>query len=177
MIFPGANASNGTDTLSHKQKRDIFVAKMNNQGEWKWAKRARSKGTDKPYQMSVDQNKQVFLGGTTKDTLVFNDNLSVGPQITGATTASAWVAQLDGSTNTGDWVWAKLAGSDTDDDDRTNDICADRFGNVYAVGFYEDLAHFDDTILDASGRRKDIFDWKKSMPPGSFTYNNQYNNV
>ena len=32
MVFPGANASNGSDTLSHKQKRDVFVAKMNNQG-------------------------------------------------------------------------------------------------------------------------------------------------
>ena len=51
MVFPGANASNGTDTLSHKKKRDVFVAKMNNQGDWKWAKRARSSGTDKPYQM------------------------------------------------------------------------------------------------------------------------------
>ena len=40
MIFPEVNASNGTDTLSHKQKRDVFVAKMNNQGEWKWAKRS-----------------------------------------------------------------------------------------------------------------------------------------
>ena len=177
MVFPGANASNGSDTLSHKQKRDIFVAKMNNQGEWKWAKRARSSGTDKPYQMSVDANKQVFLGGTTKDTLVFNDNLAVGPQITGDTTASAWVAQLDGSTNTGDWVWAKLAGADTDDDDRTGDICPDGFGNVYAVGFFEDLADFDGIVLDATGRKKDIFVWKMSMTPGSFTYNNSYDTV
>jgi len=176
MVFPGANASNGTDTLSHKQKRDVFVAKMNNQGEWKWAKRARSSGTDKPYQMSVDANKQVFLGGTTKDTLVFNDNLSVGPQIPGDTTASSWVAQLDGSTNTGDWVWAKLAGSDTDDDDRTNDICPDGFGNVYAIGFFEDSADFDGTILNALGK-KDIFVWKMSMTPGSFTYNNTYETI
>ena len=176
MVFPGANASNGTDTLSHKQKRDIFVAKMNNQGEWKWAKRARSSGTDKPYQMSVDANKQVFLGGVTKDTLVFNDNLSVGPQIPGDTTASSWVAQLDGSTNTGDWVWAKLAGSDTDDDDRTGDICPDGFGNVYAIGFYEDAADFGDTILNSLGR-KDIFVWKMSMTPGSFTYNNTYETI
>ena len=176
MVFSGANASNGTDTLSHKQKRDIFVAKMNNQGEWKWAKRARSSGTDKPYQMSVDANKQVFLGGTTKDTLVFNDNLSVGPQISGDTTASAWVAQLDGSTNTGDWVWAKLAGSYTDDDDRTGDICPDGFGNVYAIGFYEDDANFDGTILTSLGR-KDIFVWKMSMTPGSFTYNNDFDTV
>jgi gliding motility-associated-like protein len=171
MVFPSANASNGSDTLSHKQKRDVFVAKMNNQGIWKWAKRARSSGTDKPYQMSVDENKQVFLAGTTKDTLVFSSNLSVAPQITGDTTASAWVAQLDGSTNTGDWVWAKLAGADTDDDDRTGDICPDGFGNVYAIGFYEDAANFDGTILNSLGR-KDIFVWKMSIVEGSFSYNN-----
>ena len=172
MIFAGANASNGTDTLSHKQKRDVFVAKMNNQGEWKWAKRARSSGTDKPYQMSVDANKQVFLGGTAKGELTFNNDLVVGPQISGDTSASAWVAQLDGSTNTGDWVWAKMAGCDTDDDDRTGDICPDGFGNVYAIGFFEDLANFDGTILDATGRKKDIFVWKMSMTSGSFSYNN-----
>ena len=177
MVFPGANASNGSDTLSHKQKRDIFVAKMNNQGEWKWAKRARGPGTDKPYQMSVDANKQVFLGGTTKDTLVFSSSLSVAPQIAGDTTASSWVAQLDGSTSTGDWVWAKLAGADTDDDDRTGDICADGFGNVYAVGFYEDAANFDGIVLNSLGR-KDIFVWKMSMttmPP--FTYNNSFDTI
>ena len=177
MVFSGANASNGSDTLSHKQKRDVFIAKMNNQGEWKWAKRARSSSTDKPYQMSVDRNKQVFLCGTSGDSLKFNDNLTVTSQIPGDTTMSAWVAQLDGSTNTGDWVWAKLAGSDTDDDDRTNDICPDGFGNVYAVGFFEDLADFDGNILDASSRKKDIFVWKMSMTPGSFTYNNTFDTV
>ena len=101
-----------------------------------WAKRARSTGTDKPYQMSVDANKQVFSGGTSKgEKNTFNSGLVVGPQIPGDTIVSAWVAQLDGSTNTGDWVWAKMAGSDTDDDDRTGDICPDGFGNVYAIGF------------------------------------------
>ena len=176
MVFTGANASNGSDTLSHKQKRDVFIAKMNNQGQWKWAKRARSSATDKPYQMSVDRNKQVFLCGTSGDSLKFNDNLTVTSQIPGDTTMSAWVAQLDGSTNTGDWVWAKLAGSDTDDD-RTNDICPDGFGNVYAVGFFEDLADFDGNILDASSRKKDIFVWKMSMTPGNFTYNNTFDTV
>ena len=177
MVFQGANASNGTDTLSHKQKRDVFVAKMNNQGQWKWAKRARSSGTDKPYQMSVDANKQVFLGGTMKGEATFSSGLVVPPQIAGDTSASAWVAQLDGSTNTGDWVWAKMAGCDTDDDDRTNDICPDGFGNAYAIGFFEDLANFDGNILNASGRKKDIFVWKMRVTPKSFTVNNIYNTV
>ena len=177
MVFPGGNASNGTDTLSHRQKRDVFVAKMNNQGEWKWAKRARTDGTDKPYQMSVDANKQVFVGGTAKGEMTFNSGLVVSPPIPGDTTASSWVAQIDGSSNNGDWVWAKMAGSDTDDDDRTGDICPDGFGNVYAIGFYEDAANFDGTILNSLGR-KDIFVWKMSaasMPP--FTYNNSYDTI
>ena len=36
MVFTGANASNGTDTLSHKQKRDIFVAKYSTDGVKQW---------------------------------------------------------------------------------------------------------------------------------------------
>ena len=181
MVFSGANASNGSDTLSHKQKRDVFVAKMNNQGQWKWAKRARSSGTDKSYQMSVDINKQVFVCGTTGgaagDSTKFSDNLIVPPQISNDTTMSSWVAQIDGSSNTGDWLWAKLAGSNTDDDDRANDICADGFGNVYAVGFFEDVANFDGLLLDATARKKDIFVWKMSMTPASFTYNNSTDTV
>ena len=43
MIFVGANASNGTDTLSHKQKRDVFVAKCNGNGDWLWAKELEQK--------------------------------------------------------------------------------------------------------------------------------------
>ena len=159
MVFTGANASNGTDTLSHKQKRDVFVAKCNGNGDWLWVKRVRSTGTDKPYQMSVDANKQVFLCGTVRGEATFNSGLVVPPQIPGDTTASAWIAQLDGSSNNGDWVWAKMGGSDTDDDDRAGDICPDGFGNAYAIGFYEDAANFDGTILNSLGK-KDIFVWK-----------------
>ena len=176
MVFPGGNTSNGTDTLSHKQKRDVFVAKLNNQGNWKWAKRARSSGTDKSYQMSVDANKQVFVCGTMGDTARFTNSLVVPAPIPGDTTASAWVAQIDGASNTGDWVWAKMAGSASDHDDRTNDICPDGFGNVYAIGFFEDSPDFDGTILNSLGR-KDIFVWKMSMNPGNFTYNNMYNTI
>ena len=57
---------------------------MNGSGQ----KEARSSGTDKPYQMSVDANKQVFLGGTAKGELTFNNDLVVGPQISGDTSAS-----------------------------------------------------------------------------------------
>lgn len=158
MVFLGANASNGTDTLSHKRKRDVFVAKCDSDGEWLWAKRARSSGVDKPYQMSVDDNRQVFICGTTADTTKFSDDIVVSSPFANDTTSSAFVAQLDGN-GIGEWLWAKTAGSFTDDDDRTNDICPDGYGNVYAVGFFEDTATFDNTTLITKGK-KDIFVWK-----------------
>ena len=40
----------------------------------------------------------------------------------------------------------------------------------------EDSADFDGTILNSLGR-KDIFVWKMSMTPGSFTYNNTYSTI
>jgi hypothetical protein len=158
MVFEGGNASNGTDTLSHKKKRDVFVAKCTSDGEWIWAKRARSSGVDKAYQMFVDYNSQVYVCGTTSDTTIFSQNIVVTPPNAGDTTSSAFVAQLDGNGN-GEWLWAKVAGTSSSDEDRTNDICADGFGNVYAVGFYENEATFDDTTLMAAGK-KDIFLWK-----------------
>ena len=56
-------------------------------------------------------------------------------------------------------------------------MCPDGFGNVYAIGFYEDFANFDGTILNASGRKKDIFVWKMSMVEGSFSVNNTYDTI
>jgi len=158
MVFEGGNASNGTATLSHKQKRDVFVAKCTPDGEWIWAKRARSSGVDKAYQMFVDYNSQVFICGTTSDTTIFSQDVVVIPPNESDTTSSAFVAQLDGNGD-GEWLWAKVAGTTSSDEDRTNDICADGFGNVYAVGFYENEATFDDTTLTAVGS-KDIFLWK-----------------
>ena len=154
MIFSGANASNGTDTLNHAKKRDIFVAKITTNGDWVWAKRARSKRTDKSYQMSVDENMQVFICGIAGDTMKFNNNIVLHNS---DTTISAFVAQLDGS-GIGEWVWAKMGGGPTDND-RAGDICEDGGSNIYAVGFYENTANIDGVIHTANGR-KDVFVWK-----------------
>lgn len=167
MVFPGANASNGTDTLSHKKKRDVFVAKCTPDGDWVWAKRARSEKRDKPYQMSVDKNNQVFICGEMSDEGKFTDNITIpNPD----TNMIAFVAQLDGED--GDWQWARSAGG-TADNDRANDVVSDGRGHAYVVGFYEDSAHFDNQTLYSLGK-KDIFIWKLSTVIGSVQAENTY---
>lgn len=154
MIFPGANASNGSDTLSHSKKRDIFVAKITTNGDWVWAKRARSKGVDKAYQMSVDENMQVFVCGSAGDSLRFNSSIELS---IGDTSISAFVAQLDGS-GVGDWVWAKMGGGPSDDD-RIGDICDDGKGNLYGAGFFKATAIFDGVSVTSVGKG-DVVVWK-----------------
>jgi hypothetical protein len=154
MVFSGANASNGTDTLSHSKKRDIFVAKITTNGDWVWAKRARSDGTDKPFQMSVDENMQVFIAGSAGDSLRFTSSLVLS---NGDTSLNAFVAQLDGS-RAGDWVWAKLGGGPTDAD-RVGDICEDGGSNLYAIGFYTQTANIDGNSITSAGK-KDVLVWK-----------------
>lgn len=154
----GGIGNYGPLTVTSNGEFDAFLFKMSPDGDWLWAKRARSSGVDKPYQMSVDDNRQVFICGTTADTTKFSDDIVVSSPFANDTTSSAFVAQLDGN-GIGEWLWAKTAGSFTDDDDRTNDICPDGYGNVYAVGFFEDTATFDNTTLITKGK-KDIFVWK-----------------
>ncbi len=159
MVFSGANASNGSDTLSHRKKRDVFVAKITTNGDWVWAKRARSKGIDKPYQMSVDNNMQVYIGGSAGDSLKFDGNITLS---SGDTVVNAFVAQLDGSKK-GDWAWAKrVSGNVTS---RTGDVCEDGGDNIYAVGFFQGTYNFDGTTLTSyldenNTYKKDIFVWK-----------------
>ena len=160
MVFTGANASNGTDTLSHAKKRDVFVAKITTNGDWVWAKRARSKGVDKPYQMSVDDDMQVFIGGSAGDSLKFNNSITLS---NGDTTTNAFVAQLDGS-GIGDWVWAKMGGGPMSGF-RTGDVCEDGNNKVYAIGFFQGTASFDgynftSGIDDSGDYKKDVFVWK-----------------
>lgn len=159
MHIDGAYASDGTDTLDHKKKRDGFVAKITTNGDWVWAKRVRSSKVDKFYQMSVDANEQVFVGGSAGDSLKFNSNITLSM---GDTSINAFIAQIDGSGNS-DWVWAKMAGGLTEND-RMNDVCQNGENHIYAIGFYEQTANFDGTTFTSSGK-KDVFVWKIRKAP------------
>lgn len=148
----------GSDSLKHKSKRDIFVAKLDNNGNWKWASRARSAGKDKAYQMHVNNEFYIFTTGEISDTTNFQS-----VEVPVDTTTEAYVAQMDSS---GKWLWAKKGGSPISDDDHSNDVCTDIYGNTYVVGYFEYTANFDGHTITTNGK-KDMYIWKldKYIPP------------
>ena len=140
----------GPDSLKHKKRKDIFVAKMDANGNWLWSSRARSSSKDKANQMHVDANFNSFVCGEIGDTTKFGSI-----KLFNADSANAFAGQLSAS---GKWLWAKQGGS-ISNKERSNDIVVDKWGNSYIIGFYEGNANFDGHTISSLGK-KDIFIWK-----------------
>ncbi|MBL4669908.1 MAG: SBBP repeat-containing protein [Flavobacteriales bacterium] len=146
------DADFGFETLGHKGRKDIFVAKLKPNGDWKWAKRVKgSSGKDRANQMTVDENESVFICGEIGDTARFGDTIVTNLY----DDQNPFVAQLD---KKGDWLWVKHGIGPTSND-RANDVAVDKWGNIYVVGYYETTINFDGHIVSGQGA-KDIFIWK-----------------
>lgn len=140
----------GTDSLNNyggPGGRDVFVAKIDKNGNWKWGKKAGSNGgSDRGNRITSNKKGMLFVTGQIKG------NAKFGPYTLYTTdSVQAFAAAIDTS---GKWQWALEAGSAVED--RGTGIVADDSCNVYVCGFYEDTASFGALTTTALGR-KDIF--------------------
>jgi gliding motility-associated-like protein len=150
------DADFGTDSLNHKKRKDIFVAKLRPDGDWVWARRAKkSAGKDRANQMTVSHDERLFLTGEIGDTIKFGDTIINNDY----DNQNAFVASMS---KNGTWLWVKVA-QGPPDGDRGNNIVVDHYGNCYIVGYYQGTTDFDGHLLTAQAR-KDIFVWKINDP-------------
>ena len=131
--------------------KDIFVAKMDQQGGWKWASRAGSKSGGESGRAIVTNNRNcIFVTGQCKgDTVQFGDSLYVCP---GADSIQIFVAGID---TAGKWRWAVQCGGPGED--RGYGIEADDSCRVYHVGYYAGQYPTFGQITDTSYGMKDGF--------------------
>ncbi|TNE47443.1 MAG: hypothetical protein EP343_19935 [Deltaproteobacteria bacterium] len=114
----------GSLTLSNNGKRDLFVGKMNDKGEWQWVTNGGGSGEDYGRGIAVDASGNVFVVGEYSATATF-----------GTTTLSSqskrdiFVGKLD---NTGKWFWGKSAGGASNNYGSAIDVNAK--GNVFITG-------------------------------------------
>jgi hypothetical protein len=115
----------GTITLTSNGSRDIFVAKIDKDGNWIWAVKGGSSSSDDSYSIALNNNN-IVIGG------YFSDNASFGSiNLSSAGGRDALVAALD--TN-GNWLFAKRAGSNISDE--ISSLCVSTNGNIYVAGYY-----------------------------------------
>ncbi|MCO5252626.1 MAG: T9SS type A sorting domain-containing protein [Candidatus Kapabacteria bacterium] len=135
-----------TDTLRTAGNRDIFVAKLNKNGYWEWARSAGGSNADYGRGIAVDANGNVFITGYFYTLAKFGEHT-----ISGSTNTDIFVAKLNSS---GVWQWAKSAPGYGFN--RGNAVDVDPAGNCFVTGGFDGNITIGDIVLTSSGSR-DIF--------------------
>ena len=141
-----ANATFGSTELSAVFNSDIFVAKMDANGNWLWAVSVGAGSYDGGYDICLDATGNAYVAGYFGGTVSFGTHELISNGDT-----DGFVAKIS---TTGVWQWAAKAGGSG------SDYCVgmelDSTGSAYAAGYFDDTAAFG-TYSAVSAGSTDIF--------------------
>ncbi|MBA5630581.1 SBBP repeat-containing protein [Moheibacter lacus] len=131
---PGVGVSN----LSSEGSWDIFILKLDTNGNFLWAKSIGASGQDVGYGIKVDNSGSVYTTGVFYDTVDFDPGTGIALlSTTGETTANTFILKLDSS---GNYVWAKSFYGEAN---WGMSINLDSEENIYTTGMMTGEADFD----------------------------------
>jgi hypothetical protein len=126
-------AAFGTQKCMSAGNEDVFVSKLDPNGNFLWTRSIGSTKTDKGYGTVIDKDgMNCYITGSFNDSLFFN-----GIKLLSSGMSDIYIAQCDSS---GKFVWAKSAGGSGQDYGYA--IGLDGMNNSYITGHYNDTAAF-----------------------------------
>jgi hypothetical protein len=135
----------GTTTLTSSITK-CFVAKMDSNGNWLWAKTPENTGVSDAMAIAIDPLGNVYIMGNFDGSATFGvSTITTGGLI------DIYIAKLNPD---GNWIWARGAGGTRNDAGRSMDV--DNSGNVYIVGEFDRNATFGTTSFSIPNG-KDVF--------------------
>ena len=135
-----ASATFGAITLPYSGGTDIFIAKLDPNGNWLWAVNASGTSSESARGITADAAGNCYATG------VFAGSATFGPNTLTASADDIWVAKLNSA---GGWEWTVQAGGSNTDVARG--IGADALGNCYITGYFYDVATFGGIPLTSAG--------------------------
>jgi len=145
-------------TNSNLDDDNIFVAKMDCDGNWQWASQAGGTGQDRGYGISIDDTENIYVTGKFNETAHFGSY-----SLTSNGYSDMFIAKIDAD---GDWQWANNAGGSVWDEGRS--ITIDSAANTCVTGWFEGTASFGSYSLTSCGGL-DIFVGKME-PDGNWQW-------
>ena len=130
---PGA----GVYELTSAGSWDVYVLKLDANGDFVWAKRFGNDNLDFASGMVLDSSGNLYLTGVYKETIDFDP----GSGVFNLTSNGGWdifILKLDAN---GDFVWAQNLGGPSYD--KARDIAIDNDDNLYIAGQFRDTVDFD----------------------------------
>lgn len=152
---------------------DIFVLKLDSNGEFVWVKQfgSSSNGYGSGYDITLDPNGNIYGTGRFAQTIDFNPGPGVYDLTSETNSYDAFMFKLTAS---GDFVWAKSFGGE--EIITGTSIFCDNSGNLYTAGVFQNSGNFDQInggeILTSSGGY-DLYILKLENPSASMTKNKQ----
>jgi Tol biopolymer transport system component len=135
---PGA----GTANLTSAGNRDIFVSKLDGNGDFVWANKMGGTGVDKGLNIAVDSSGNVYSSGTFVDSADFDPHPIDTFNLTSVGLDDIFISKVDGN---GDFIWTKSIGGSGDD--HISSISIDANSSIYTTGWFGDTADFDPDAL------------------------------
>ncbi|MCX6270968.1 MAG: SBBP repeat-containing protein [Bacteroidetes bacterium] len=159
----------GLFELTSSGYKDIYISKLDPQGNFIWAKKVDGPKYDYGYSLAVDGFENVYITGAFFGTADFDPGTGIYP-LTSFGERDIFVLKLDVN---GDFTWAKQMGGP--DEDQGWSVFVDLSGNVYTTGFFLETADFDPgpgTCLFSFLGGSDFF-ISKLDPQGNFVWARQ----
>ncbi|MBV6628281.1 MAG: SBBP repeat-containing protein [Rivularia sp. (in: Bacteria)] len=164
-----SSAAFGNLTLNGGNSRDIFVAKLDDAGTFKWAKNFGGTAADKGNGITVDKLGNTYITGNFVGTATFGDTTLKSNGL-----SDGFITKLDAQGNV---KWAKKFGGKSKEESFA--VSIDESENIYLTGSFEDSISFGDTTLISPAiDNKDAFiakldkmgmvKWAKKLGSNSF---------
>ncbi|MCE3228745.1 MAG: hypothetical protein K0S32_3296 [Bacteroidetes bacterium] len=118
--------------------QDIFFARYDKFGNYKWAKHVGTAGSEMAYKMAMDDSCNIYVIGEFSGTLDFNP----APAVNNVTSNGSYDMFFCKYDSLGNYMWAKNIGSSIYDDD-IGDISLDKNKNIYLTGSFTGTGDFD----------------------------------
>jgi len=134
-------ATFGSYSLTSSDNWDIFVAKIDTDGNWLWATQASGSSFDEGYALTIDDAGNSYVTGSFWDIATFGSY-----SLTSSGISDIFVAKIDGS---GNWQWATKAGGTSEDEGY--EITIDDVGNSYVTGYFRETSTFGSFTLTSNG--------------------------
>ena len=135
-------ASFGEIQLQSEGRLDIFVAKLNNTGEWEWAVRAGGTDLCRVGDITLDSDVNIYIVGHFFGSINFGET-----QLGGDYYEGTFAAKLR---NDGDWRWVREVQGNIRSP-YIHGIVSDDEDNLYVTGIFWRNVIFGDIILNIEG--------------------------
>lgn len=115
---------------------DIYISKLNSDGEFVWAKSVGANSWDTPYSIAISPNHQfIYITGFFRSTVDFDpDEDSYILESEGA--GDMFLLKLDSN---GNFIWVNQIGGGLGDEGRS--VTTDNTGNIYVTGSFRNTAY------------------------------------